>query len=109
MTNSTTTISEVIRDRQERGIADLLLSAFDAGYCAGAGVPCEQATHPGLRDLLATIAMRHQAEVLALRGWSDPPLLRDEVPGWLLAHAERQVLPSAPPEGWQTAPLGGTT
>jgi len=102
-----TIISDIIRDRAERGIADLLLSAFDAGYCAGAGVPCEQATHPGLADLLATLAMRHQAEVLALRGWLDPPLLADEVPGWLLAHAERQQLPTTPPEGWGHAPIDG--
>lgn len=111
---TTTLISQVIRDRMERGIADLLLSAYDAGYCAGAGVSCEQATHPGLRELLATIAMRHQAEVLALRGWVDPPLTADELPGWLLslaqqadsvqslATAERQEAlgDARPPENW---------
>lgn len=92
MANCTTTlISDIMRDRMERGISDLLLSAFDAGFCHGAGIAMESPLHAGMRELLATLAMRHQAEVLALRGWADPPLLADEVPGWLLAHAERHV------------------
>jgi hypothetical protein len=95
-----TTISDVIRDRAERGIADLLLSAYDAGYCHGAGIALDEPASPGLRELLSTLAMRHQSEVLALRQWTDPPVLADEIPGWLLAHAERQVLPAEPPEGW---------
>lgn len=96
------TISDIIRERAERGLADLLLSAYDAGYCAGAGLACEQATHPGLADLLTTLAQRHQAEVLALRAWADPPILADELPGWLLAQCERQAALSdaTPPEGW---------
>jgi hypothetical protein len=80
-----TTIADVIRDRQERGIADLLLSAYDAGYCAGAGVPCLAPINLGMRELLAMIAMRHQSEVLALRQWSDPPISRDDPPSWLLS------------------------
>jgi len=109
MNHSTTLISEVIRDRMERGLADLLLSAYDAGYSAGAGMECEAATHPGLRELLGTLAMRHQAEVLALRQWADPPLLRDEIPGWLLAETERQVAlgDAMPPDGWHAVALGG--
>lgn len=97
-----TTIADVIRDRQERGIADLLLSAYDAGYCAGAGIALDRAANPGMDDLLATIAMRHQSEVLALRAWADPPLLADEIPGWLLAQRERDIAlgDAQPPEGW---------
>jgi hypothetical protein len=33
---------------------------------------------------------RHRAEILASRGWLPPPLLHDEIPGWLLAQCERQ-------------------
>ena len=97
----TTLISDIITDRLERGIADLLLSAYDAGYAAGAGLPCEQATHPGLADLLTQLAERHRAEVLALRAWGDPPLLADEIPGWLLAQCDRQIAlgDAQPPEG----------
>jgi hypothetical protein len=97
-TTPPTVISAVIRDRMERGIADLLLSAYDAGYCAGAGLDCEQATHPGLADLLTTLAARHQAEVLALRAWTDP--LPRDAPIWLRAAAERHVLEQARPDGW---------
>lgn len=104
-----TVISTVIRDRMERGIADLLLSAYDAGYCAGAGLECEQATHPGMAALLETIAARHEAEIMALRAWTDPPLPRD-APIWLRAAAERQAIEQTPPpEGWHTAPIGGAT
>lgn len=97
-----TLIGDIIRDRMERGIADLLLSAYDAGYSAGAGIACEAATHPGLRQLLGTIAMRHQSEVLALRQWSDPVVSADDLPGWLLAMRERQIAlgDAQPPEGW---------
>lgn len=95
-----TTISDIIRDRMERGLADLLLSAYDAGYCAGADLPVEPAAHTGLADLLATLAERHRIETLAARAWADPPL-RGEIPGWLLAETERQIAlgDAKPPEG----------
>lgn len=86
MTHFTTTlISDLIRERFERGIGDLLLSAYDAGYSAGAGIACEAATHPGLADLLTTLAERHRAEVLALREWADPPIRAADLPSWLLS------------------------
>lgn len=108
MCNTFTTIADVIRDRQERGIADLLLSAYDAGYCHAAGIALESPQNTGMADLLTTIAMRHQSEVLALRSWADPPLLADDVPGWLLAQHERRAIEqSAPPEGWGLAPVEG--
>ncbi len=84
-----TTIAGVLRDRQERGMADLLLTVYDAGYCAGAGVPLDPPT--SLVDLLLLLEARHRAETRAARGWlSEPPLLNDEIPGWLLAQCERQ-------------------
>ena len=92
----------------ERGMGDLLLLIYDAGYCAALGLPMESPGSIGLISLLTTLAERHQAEVLARRGWADPPLLADDIPGWLLAHCERQALPQEPPPaGWHTAPLGG--
>lgn len=103
-----TTISDVIRERAERGLADLLLTLYDAGYSAGAGLACEAGTHPGLRDLITTIAQRHQNEVLALRAWGDGALLADELPGWLLAQRQqadvteesRRMEGPVPVEGW---------
>lgn len=106
MSDCSTLIRDIIRDRLERGIGDLLLSAYDAGYSAGAGIACEAATHPGLADLLSTIAMRHQSEVLALRQWSDPAIRADDLPGWLLAQRERDTAldGTTPPDGWR---IGG--
>ena len=96
-----TTIADVIRDRHERGIADLLLSAYDCGFCHGAGIALESPPNPGMASLLATIAMRHQSEVLALRQWTDPPLRSDDVPGWLLAlSSQADAIEGVPVEGW---------
>ncbi len=33
-------------------------------------------------------------------GETSPPATADELPGWLLAHAERQAIPRTPPDGW---------
>jgi hypothetical protein len=95
------TVYRVLIDRAERGMADLLLTIYDYAYCAGAGLPNET-TDPHLRDLLATLDARYRAEILAMRGWADPPLL-DEAPGWLLAMRERQTAlgDARPPEGWK--------
>lgn len=92
MEHSTTTIQDIIRRRVETGLADLLLTVYDAGYCAALGSPPELAAAASTADLLTTLAARHRAEVLASRGWLglDPPLTNDEIPGWLLAHCERQ-------------------
>lgn len=78
------TIPDIINHRVETGLADLLLTVYDSGYCAGAGIACESAA-TGLADLLTTLAARHQAEVLALRAWGDPPIRADELPAWLLS------------------------
>jgi hypothetical protein len=96
------TVYRVLIDRAERGMADLLLTIYDYAYCAGANLPNET-TDPHLRDLLTTLDARYRAEVLSMRGWLDPPLLADEVPGWLLAMRERQTAlgDAQPPEGWK--------
>jgi hypothetical protein len=83
------TVYRVLIDRAERGMADLLLTIYDYAYCAGANLPNET-TDPHLRDLLATLDARYEAEVLAMRGWADPPILADEMPAWLLTQ-QRQV------------------
>lgn len=95
------TIADVLRDRAERGLADLLLSVYDAGYCAGAQLPLETPLHTGLAALLTTLAERHRAEILALRGWVDPPRDLDELPGWLLSLSQQaDVIEPPAVEGW---------
>jgi hypothetical protein len=98
-----TTISAIIQNRAERGLADVLLDIYHAAYCAGANIPTEPPADPYLADVLSTLAGRHRAEILLPRGWIDPPLTNDELPGWLLAHVERQVAlgDATPPEGWE--------
>lgn len=89
------TIYRVLMDRAERGMADLLLTIADHFYTLGAGLPSET-TDAGMRDLLTMLESRHRDEILALRAWGDPPLLRDEVPGWLLK--QQQQADRAPAE-----------
>lgn len=97
----------VLLDRAGRGMADLLLSVADHFYSLGAGLPSEAATYPGLADLFTTLEARYQTEILALRNWADPPLSRDEIPGWLLQQQQQadETAPlgdSQPPENWET-------
>lgn len=103
----TTAIQDIINRRVETSLADLLLTVYDAGYCAGANVPVETPAHVGLADLLMLIEARHRAEILASRGWLPPPLLHDEIPGWLLAHCEREnaLGDATPPAQFETALL----
>jgi len=98
----------------QRGLADVLLDIYHAAYCAGANIPTEAPADRHLRDLLSTLAGRHRAEILIPRGWAEPPLTADELPGWLLtlpqqAAIEREVAlgDAAPPAGFETAPLRG--
>jgi hypothetical protein len=112
--STTAPIQEIIGSRVEIGLADLLLTIFDYAYCKGAGAPIELPSHLGTLDLLLLIEARHQAEVLALRGWLDPPILADDLPSSLLtqpqqannpqvrAAAERGIAlgDAEPPEGW---------
>jgi hypothetical protein len=102
MAHSTTTIADVVSRRVETGLADLLLDIYHAAYCAGANLPTEAPANTHTRDLLSTLAGRHRAEILIPRGWLDAPVTNDELPGWLLAHCERQVAlgDAQPPDGW---------
>lgn len=86
---NSTTIAAIIQSRTERGLADLLLTVYDAGYCAGGNLPIEEPAHTGLADLLILLEARHRQEVLALRGWLDPPITANAVPGWLLSLAQQ--------------------
>jgi hypothetical protein len=85
-----------------RSMDDLLLDIYHAAYCAGANLPTEAPVDTHTRDLLSTLAGRHRVEILAPRGLLDPPLLADDLPGWLLAQREREVAlaDATPPEGW---------
>lgn len=109
MHSTTTPIQDIINRRVETGLADLLLTIYDAGYCAGAGMAMELPIPMGMADLVLLVEARHKAEVQALRGWCEEPrVLRDhlpaylaslpqqadatpEAPDWLRAYAERQI------------------
>lgn len=92
-----TTIADVINDRASAGMADLLMALADYFYCIGAGI-IPPPMRPEHRDLLATIEARHRVECLAPRGWLDPPA--DELPVWLRASYERDVLDQEAPADW---------
>lgn len=97
----TTAIQDVINRRIEIGLGDLLLEMFHAGYCSGARLPLELPHEAGVTDLMLLIEARHKDEIRRPRGWENPPLLADEIPGWLLAHCEREnaLGDSGPPAG----------
>jgi len=75
---------------------DLLLLIYDWGFTAGSGQPLARPRDPTLAALLDTLRERQRVETLRMMELSDrddPLLAFDDIPGWLLAHAERQVLP----------------
>jgi len=102
-----TLLQNIINRQIETGLGDLLLEMYHAGYCNGAGLPIELPRETGVTDLMLLIEARHKDEIRRPRGWELPPLLADEIPGWLLAHCERQIAlgDAQPPDGWHTAPL----
>lgn len=83
-------IQDIINRRIETGLGDMLLAMYHAGYCAGAGLPIDLPAEAGAIDLVVLIEARHKDEIRRPRGWENPPLLADEIPGWLLAHCERE-------------------
>lgn len=87
--STTASIQDIINRRVEIGLADLLLTIFDYAYCKGAGDPIELPTQMGTLDLLILIEARYEAEVLALRGWLDPPIMHDDLPAWLLRQPQQ--------------------
>lgn len=90
MTDYTVSLTDVIKDRAERGMADLLLAVFDAGVSMGMGIPRAAPDNPSTAALLATIAERWFCEIEACRAWrrSETPDLQPElIPAWLLEQA----------------------
>jgi len=88
-----TTIEDVLLDRVERGMGGILFDIYSAGYCAGAGVPDVIEHSASMRSLIWLLADRHRAEC--------PPVLADEIPGWLLSLSRPPELLEGPPvEGW---------
>src|SRR5262249_61593808 len=72
--HSTTTLTwQVIEDQ----VTELLIIAFEAGFAAG----CGQEAHiaDAVSPLMAEIQRRWEERMM------EPPLLADELPGWLLA------------------------
>jgi len=92
-----TTLEQVILDRTDAGMADLLLEIYACAYCAGANIACEVDHSESMRQLIYLLADRHQREVLALR---DPPMLADELPSWLLRLKQQA---DTTPAGWGEA------
>ena len=86
----TPSIGDIIRDTAERGMSELLIAVADYFYCLGAGIIPPPAIQRGRAELLTTIEHLHRVEVLGPRGWLDPPVANDDLPGWYLAHCERQ-------------------
>jgi len=88
-----TTIEEVLLDRAERGMGGILFDIYCAGYAAGAGVPDATPHSASMRSLIWLLADRHRAEC--------PPVLADEIPGWLLSLSRQVDAIEAPPvDGW---------
>jgi len=106
MDHSTMTLANIIHKRLLS--RDMLLTIFDAGVALGMGVPCERPANETTACLIETLRDRWIAEIDAGKNWRyvpEPRLAPDEIPGWLLAHAERQALevagvstPEAPPD-----------
>jgi len=74
---------------------DLLLLIYDWGFTAGSGQPLARPSDPTLAALLDTLRERQRVETLRMMDLSerdDPLLAFDDIPSWLLAHAERQSL-----------------
>jgi hypothetical protein len=88
-----TTLEDVLRDRAQRGMDGILFDIYCAAYAAGAGLPDPMPHSASMRQLIWLLADRHRMEC--------PPVLHDELPGWLLS-LSRQVDTIDPPplEGW---------
>ena len=98
------TLDRIIQERIAFGMPELLIAVADYFYCIGAGIipPPPLIPRPGLIELITTLEQTHRREVLAARGWdTPPPVLADELPGWLLTLAQQaDVLDPPPVEGW---------
>lgn len=97
------TIYSDILGRADRGMADLLIQIADYFYCKGAGMVSDPPSTPEMANLIAHLDARYQTEIMAARGWFDPPpSTADELPGWLLKlpHQNTQPLEGWGTEGW---------
>ncbi len=94
-------LEDVLVDRAERGLTSILDELYAHAYLAGARIPCTVAHSEPMRVLIAIVEQRHSERELLPRGWVDPPPLRDDLPGWLLAQ-KQQADTIEPPaaEGW---------
>lgn len=93
-----TALQTILRARADASLGDILLEVYDAAYCAGAGLRPQPPHDAAMASLLSTLEARHRVEVLETR---DPPMMRDELPGWLLALAQQADVVEPPiVEGW---------
>lgn len=79
------TLEAVLRDRADRGMSEILDEIYASAYAAGAGIPDPTPHRQGMRELLWLLADRHRAE--------HPPIMHDELPGWLLSLANQKESP----------------
>lgn len=101
-------LQDIIENRRDRLLSDLLLTVFDYAINRGMGYPCTRPMDEGTAKLLEIIEQRWQAEIESESRWVEPALLADDIPGWLLrqqrqiAHAEREIAwgDAEPPAGW---------
>jgi hypothetical protein len=98
-----TTIAEVLKDRAEHGMSEILFEIYCCAYCNGAGMSCTTLHSDAMRQLIWLLADRHRTEVLLPRGYDPGPVLADELPGWLLS-LSRQADTIAPLENAEGAP-----
>jgi hypothetical protein len=60
-----------------------LRAAFACGFSAGSGTAPRRPTDPAMDALMAAVV----DDYLVSLEWEDAPLMRDNVPGWLLSLA----------------------
>lgn len=95
------TLDEIFAHRAGRGVEEQQQQLGEAGVSYGSAQPWTPPDNPSARALVETIKARWHAEMNAARAWSHAqtaPILADDLPGWMLAHLEREPVPEAP--GW---------
>ena len=80
-THEMASLEEIFVDRLRAGASSMLDEIYAAAYCAGQGVPDPIEHSEPMRQLLWLLADRHRAD--------HPPILHDELPGWLLSLANQ--------------------